>query len=70
MKVRPFLFFLLSILLFQTGIRAQEHILVPKQANEYVRIYKPDGDYFFGPDTPNLKGGNGMMNGCPTTILL
>ena len=51
--------FLVSIfiLLIQTRFYGQKDLLVPIQANEYVLIYKPDGDYFFGPDTPNLKEG-------------
>lgn len=36
---------------------AQEKKYIPIQANDYIRVYKPDGDYFFGPDTPNLKEG-------------
>ncbi len=57
MKATQILFFALSILLFQNKLSAQEQVLIPKQANEYVRIYKADGDYFFGPDTPELKEG-------------
>jgi len=37
--------------------KSTEKILIPKQANEYVWIYKPSGDYFFGPDTKHLKEG-------------
>lgn len=54
---KPVLFCALLILIFQNKLIAQQPILVPKQANEYVRIYKADGDYFFGPDTPELKEG-------------
>lgn len=32
-------------------------ILVPKQANNFIEIYHPAGDYFFGPDTKLLKEG-------------
>lgn len=30
---------------------------IPTQANEFVWVYKPTGDCFFGPDTPHLKEG-------------
>ena len=32
-------------------------VLVPQQANKYVKIYQPAGDYFFGPDTKELREG-------------
>ncbi|WP_400073714.1 family 43 glycosylhydrolase [Zobellia russellii] len=57
MKTNTFQLLVICFLLFHMGLRAQENILVPQQANEYVRIYMPDGDYFFAPDTPNLKEG-------------
>ncbi|MCP4612203.1 MAG: family 43 glycosylhydrolase [Planctomycetes bacterium] len=37
--------------------KSVEKILIPRQANKYVWIYKPAGDYFFGPDTKHLKEG-------------
>ncbi|WP_157943831.1 MULTISPECIES: hypothetical protein [Arenibacter] len=47
----------LSMSMFSSGLIAQNNIFVPRQDNEFVRIYKPDGDCFFGPDTPNLREG-------------
>lgn len=44
-----------ALVLVQSLVYSQKDILLPKQANDYIRIYKPDGDYFFGPNTPNLK---------------
>lgn len=32
-------------------------VLVPRQAHDYVEIYQPKGDTFFGPDTKRLKEG-------------
>ncbi len=32
-------------------------MLVPQQANQYVNVYKPDGDTFFGSDTKVLREG-------------
>ena len=57
MQPKPLFLLALSLPMFFSGLIAQNNILVPKQANEYIRVYKPDGDYFFGPDTPNLKEG-------------
>ena len=45
----------LILLLFH--VEGQGQILIPRQANEYVHIYKPSADVFFGPDTENLKEG-------------
>lgn len=52
---------LLPILLFyfsQLSVAQTYKVLVPKQENKYVKIYQPDGDYFFGPDTKELKEGS------------
>lgn len=58
MKVKFFLLLGLSTLLCQCKSKSpEEQLLIPKQANEYVWIYKPSGDYFFGPDTKHLKEG-------------
>jgi beta-fructofuranosidase len=35
----------------------RECSLVPVQANDFVRVYKPEGDTFSGPDTEHLKEG-------------
>lgn len=47
----------LLFLLMQSNIYAQQKILIPVQENEFTCIYKPAGDYFFGPDTKELKEG-------------
>lgn len=39
------------------NLHAERSVYVPSQANEYVCVYKPAGDRFFGPDTANLKEG-------------
>jgi len=57
MKTKAILFLGLSTLLFQCENRGHDKVYIPKQANEYVWIYKPSGDYFFGPDTEHLKEG-------------
>ena len=57
MKIKTILFLGLSTLLFQCTYREDQRVLIPEQANEYVWVYKPSGDYFFGPDTENLKEG-------------
>lgn len=41
----------------QAPDQGQTQVLVPRQANEFVWVYKPNGDHFFGPDTENLKEG-------------
>ncbi|MFY0626953.1 MAG: family 43 glycosylhydrolase [Reichenbachiella sp.] len=52
------LMLLTSLFCFQCGTKTEEKkILIPRQANEFVNIYKPAGDYFFGPDTEFLKEG-------------
>lgn len=48
---------LLSILLIQCQSKERNKVFVPKQSNNYVRVYKPGGDHFFGPDTKYLKEG-------------
>ena len=57
MDLKIFLFLGLSTLLYQCKSETSEKVLIPKQANEWVWIYKPAGDYFFGPDTEHLKEG-------------
>lgn len=68
MKIKHFLFIGLAVLFLQCKNKKQEvqnqepanernKVLVPEQANEFVHIYKPAGDNFFGPDTKNLKEG-------------
>ena len=53
-----FLFLGLSTLLYSCKLKSPEtKLLIPRQANEYVWIYKPAGDHFFGPDTKHLKEG-------------
>jgi hypothetical protein len=34
-----------------------ERFAIPRQANEFVHVYQPAGDHFFGPDTTSLKEG-------------
>lgn len=51
------LFLGLSPLLFQCTFKSPNKVFIPKQANEFVWVYKPAGDHFFGPDTENLKEG-------------
>lgn len=57
MKTKIILYIGLSTLLFQCTSKIPEQVFFPRQANEYVWIYQPAGDYFFGPDTENLKEG-------------
>lgn len=45
------------VLSTQLAIGQANRVLVPEQANNYVKIYHPAGDYFFGPDTKLLKEG-------------
>ena len=47
----------LSLLSYPFNVIGQDMFAVPRQANEYVWVYKPSGDYFFGPDTKHLKEG-------------
>ncbi len=47
----------ITCFVFQCKTKANEDILIPVQNNAFVEIYKPSGDYFFGPDTPRLKEG-------------
>ncbi|MFC2111682.1 family 43 glycosylhydrolase [Bacteroidota bacterium] len=57
MKIKIILFLGVSILLYQCKSDTSGKVLIPKQANEFVWVYNPSGDYFFGPDTENLKEG-------------
>jgi beta-fructofuranosidase len=47
----------LPFLLLQCTNRKEEKRLIPRQANAFIWVYKPAGDYFFGPDTEYLKEG-------------
>jgi hypothetical protein len=51
------LFTVSALVLTQISVAQSNKVLVPKQANEYVKIYQPKGDYFFGPNTKELKEG-------------
>ncbi|WP_083634273.1 family 43 glycosylhydrolase [Saccharicrinis aurantiacus] len=56
--VRYKILFTMGLVLCTQLVPAQTNrILVPKQANNYIKIYQPKGDYFFGPDTKELKEG-------------
>ncbi|KAA3660244.1 MAG: hypothetical protein DWQ10_07115 [Calditrichaeota bacterium] len=57
MKFKILTFSMLFILLNQCQTDVPEKTLIPKQANEFIWIYKPAGDHFFGPDTKHLKEG-------------
>lgn len=57
MKSEVFLVTGLTILLVQCKYTKQVKVHIPTQANDYVWVYKPSGDYFFGPDTKHLKEG-------------
>lgn len=56
MKTNTWLIILISFLLVQCKY-GQEKVSIPKQSNEFVWVYNPSGDKFFGPDTENLKEG-------------
>ena len=47
------------LLIFFTNICIAQNkkLLIPTQENNYVKIYQPEGDCFFGPDTKELKEG-------------
>ena len=51
------LLFIPFIILSHLAFGQSNKILVPKQQHNYVKIYQPVGDYFFGPDTKLLKEG-------------
>lgn len=57
MKLNLLLLIIASVFLFQCKTSKKEKLLVPKQENKFVWVYKPAGDYFFGPDSENLKEG-------------
>ena len=42
---------------YKCDSKKEKKILVPKQENKFVEVYKPAGDYFFGPNTKELKEG-------------
>ncbi|TXE06301.1 family 43 glycosylhydrolase [Seonamhaeicola algicola] len=50
---------------FQCENNEENKTLIPKQTNNYKWIYKPEGDYFFGPDTKQLKEGKWYTNWVP-----
>jgi hypothetical protein len=47
----------LPALLAGCTAKSPDPVFVPRQAGEYVWIYKPAGDHFYGPDTEHLKMG-------------
>lgn len=57
MSTRFLLILGVLFLFIQCENKATNKVLVPKQANEFVHVYKPAGDYFFGPDTKHLQEG-------------
>ncbi|WP_083631165.1 family 43 glycosylhydrolase [Labilibacter marinus] len=57
MKINQLILFVLCFMLVQCKTKPESTVLIPKQANEFVWIYKPAGDSFFGPDTKYLKEG-------------
>lgn len=62
MKFKLLLLLGIFILMFQCNNPERDKIYIPGQANEFVWVYKPGGDYFFGPDTENLKEGEWYEN--------
>ena len=65
MRTKTILFLGLSVLLLQCKNKGYEKVYIPKQTNEYVWLYKPSGDYFFGPDTEHLKEGEWYTDWVP-----
>jgi len=57
MKAKIFLLIALSILFVQCNNTNTHRVYVPTQENDFKWVYKPAGDYFFGPDTEYLKEG-------------
>lgn len=57
MKTKIIFYLGLATLLYQCAFKNSNEVLIPKQSNEFVRVYKPTGDYFFGPNTEYLKEG-------------
>ncbi len=57
MNTKSLLLLGLSILFYQCTNRKEKKIYIPTQSNEFVHVYKPGGDHFFGPDTEYLKEG-------------
>lgn len=55
MKTKLFLPLLAAILMVQCT--PSKSVLVPRQADEFVNVYKPAGDKFFGPTTEFLEEG-------------
>ena len=62
MRVHLFLCLGISIFFAQCKNKGQDKVYIPKQANEFEWVYKPAGDYFFGPDTEYLKEGEWEPN--------
>lgn len=61
-KINISVVFTLTFMLFSAlSLNAQKNY-VPIQENKYVTVYKPKGDYFFGPDTKYLKEGKWYDN--------
>lgn len=57
MKSKYFFSLVLSLLFLQCNNTGKHNLLIPHQANEFTWVYKPAGDYFFGPDTEYLEEG-------------
>ncbi|GAF05524.1 family 43 glycosylhydrolase [Saccharicrinis fermentans] len=55
--MKNILYIVILLLFIQCKSDSKDKLLVPKQENKFVWIYKPAGDYFFGPDTEFLKEG-------------
>ena len=57
MKTKAIFYLALSTLFYQSTSNKPGNLFIPTQSNEFVWVYKPKGDYFYGPDTKNLKEG-------------
>lgn len=60
-----FFIFGISLVFIQCNQQVSKKALIPQQDNEFVWIYKPAGDYFFGPNTKQLKEGEWYDNWVP-----
>lgn len=57
MAAKYFLLVGVIFTLIHCGSEQEKKLLIPVQSNQFVHVYKPAGDYFFGPDTKYLKEG-------------
>nr|WP_320119469.1 family 43 glycosylhydrolase [uncultured Marinifilum sp.] len=57
MKAYLYLIVAVSFLMLKCKATKENKLLVPKQENQFVWVYKPAGDYFCGPHTEYLKEG-------------